>query len=93
MEFTSKGIFLSVKNLLEVLDKLHVHVGSLESVQSFDFSTLHTTRPHNLMKQKFTYLSDDHWINQGVITFFKIFVRILLDHVLVTLHFRTLRQN
>lgn len=48
--------FWSVKNSLEVLDKLQAHVGPFESLQSFDFSTLYTTLPHDLIKKKFTYL-------------------------------------
>ena len=56
--FDNSGInyFWSVKNSLEVLDKLQAHVGPFESLQSFDFSTLYTTLPHDLIKKKFTYL-------------------------------------
>ena len=43
--------FWSVKNSLEVLDKLHAYIGDFESVQSFDFSTLYTTLPHILIKK------------------------------------------
>ena len=41
---------------MEVLDKLQAYVGPFESLQSFDFSTLYTTLPHDLIKKKFTYL-------------------------------------
>ena len=56
--YENSGInyFWSVKNSLEVLDKLHAYVGPFESFQSFDFSTLYTTLPHNLIKMKFNYL-------------------------------------
>ena len=56
--FENSGInyFWSVKNSLEVLDKLHAYIGDFESVQSFDFSTLYTTLPHILIKKKFTHL-------------------------------------
>ena len=56
--YENSGInyFWSVKNSLEVLDKLHAHTGPLESINSFDFSTLYTTLPHDLIKKKLTYL-------------------------------------
>ena len=56
--FENSGInyFWSVKNSLEVLDKLHAYIGGFESVQSFDFSTLYTTLPHILIKKQFTHL-------------------------------------
>ena len=56
--FANSGInyFWSVKNSLEVLDKLQAHEGPFESLQSFDFSTLYTTLPHDLFKKKFNYL-------------------------------------
>ena len=47
---------MSVKNSLEVLDKLHAQTGPLESVDSFDFSTLYTTLPHDLIKKKLAHL-------------------------------------
>ena len=50
------NLFWNVKNSLEVLDKLHAHVGSFESVQSFDFSTVYTTLQHNLTKHKLAYI-------------------------------------
>ena len=45
-------IFWSVKNSLEVLDKLHAQTGPLESVDSLDFSTLYTTLPHDSYLEK-----------------------------------------
>lgn len=56
--YENSGInfFWSVKNSLDVLDKLQAHAGSFESLDSFDFSTLYTTLPHDLIKKKFTYL-------------------------------------
>ena len=56
--FFDTGYFWSVKNSLEILDKLHAkkYIGDFESVQSFDFSTLYTTLPHILIKKTFTSL-------------------------------------
>lgn len=56
--YVNSGInyFWSIKNSLEVLDKLHSFEGQFVTVDSYDFSTLYTTLPHNLIKQKFSYL-------------------------------------
>ena len=56
--YENNGInyFWSVKNSLEVLDKIHAFNGPYNSVDSYDFSTLYTTLPHNLIKKKFLYL-------------------------------------
>ena len=56
--YENSGInhFWSVKNSLEVLDKLQAYNGPFESLESFDFSTLYTTLPHNLIKDKFRRL-------------------------------------
>ena len=43
---------MTYTNSVDVLDKL----SAFDSVDSFYFSTLHTTLPHNLIKQKFSYL-------------------------------------
>ena len=55
-EHSGVNYFWSVKNSLEVLDKLHAFGKPFESVDSYDFSTLYTTLPHYLIKQKFAYL-------------------------------------
>ena len=58
--FQNTGInyFCSVKNSLDVLDKLHSVQVPYSSIDSYDFSTLYiyTTLPHALIKQKFSYL-------------------------------------
>ena len=56
--YNNSGVnyFWSVKNSLDVLDKIRSYQGQYNSVESYDFSTLYTTLPHNLIKQKFTYL-------------------------------------
>ena len=55
-ENTGINYFWSVKNSLEVLDKLRSVQVPYTSVDSYDFSTLYTTLPHALIKQKFSYL-------------------------------------
>jgi hypothetical protein len=41
---------------IEVLDKLHSLNSKFDSIYSYDFSTLHTTLPHKLLKEMFLYL-------------------------------------
>ena len=55
-EHSGVNYFWSVKNSLEVLDKLHAFDKPVQTVDSYDFSTLYTTLPHDLIKQKFSYL-------------------------------------
>ena len=55
-ENTGVNYFWSVKNSLEVLDKYNNIESAFTSVDSFDFSTLYTTLPHNLIKEKLSYL-------------------------------------
>ena len=56
--YNNSGVnyFWSVKNSLDVLDKIRSYKGPFYSVDSYDFSTLYTSLPHHLIKQKFTYL-------------------------------------
>ena len=49
--------FWSVENSLEVLDKLQALEKPFETVASYDFSTIYTTLPHYLIKQKFSRIS------------------------------------
>ena len=55
-ENSGVNYFWSVKNSLEVLDKLRSLNCQFKSIDSYDFSTLYTTLPHTLIKQKFSYL-------------------------------------
>ena len=59
----------SVKNSLEVLDKIQTFEKPFETVDSYDFSTLYTTLPHYLIKQKFSYLMNGVLIKQIKSTF------------------------
>ena len=47
-----KNLFWSVKNTGEILNKLKSKGFLASSVSTYDFSTLHTTLPHNLIKEK-----------------------------------------
>ena len=51
-ERSSKNLFWSIKNSLEVLNKLKSRGFHASGLPTCDFSTLYTTLPHNLSKDK-----------------------------------------
>ena len=55
-----KNLFWSIKNSGEVLNKLKSRGFRATSLSTYDFSTLYTTLPHNLIKEKLINLIE--WI-------------------------------
>ena len=55
-ENTGKNVFWSVKNSGEVLQRLSSTNVRVDSISSYDFSTLYTSLPHDLIKQKLILL-------------------------------------
>ena len=55
-EHSGVNYFWSIKNSLEVLDRLRNSQVPFECVDSYDFSTLYTTLPHQLIKDKLSAL-------------------------------------
>ena len=51
-ERSGKNIFWSIKNSCEILNKLKSRGFRASSLSTYDFSTLYTTLPHNLIKDK-----------------------------------------
>ena len=51
-EMSGKNLFWSIKNSGEVLNKLKSRGFRATSLSTYDFSTLYTTLPHNLIKEK-----------------------------------------
>ena len=51
-ERSGKNLFWSIKNSGEILDKLTARDFNATSLSTYDFSTLYTTLPHNLIKHK-----------------------------------------
>ena len=49
---SGKNLFRSIKNSGEVLNKLKSRGFRATSLSTYDFSTLYTTLPHNLIKEK-----------------------------------------
>ena len=50
------NLFWSIKNSVEILNKLKSKGFPVSSLFEYDFSTLYTTVPHNLIKNKLTKL-------------------------------------
>ena len=60
-----KKYFWSIKNSGEILNKLK-SIGFLASgLSTYDFSTLYTTLPHNLIKEKLTELIEQPFNREG----------------------------
>ena len=51
-ERSGKNLFWSIKNSCEVINKLKSRGFYVSSLSTYDFSTLYTTLPHNLVKDK-----------------------------------------
>ena len=51
-ERSGKNLFWSIKNSCEILNKLKSRGFRASSLSTYDFSTLYTTLPHNLIKDK-----------------------------------------
>ena len=49
-----RNLFWSIKNLGEILNKLKSRGFLASGLSTYDFSTLYTTLPHNLIKEKLT---------------------------------------
>ena len=57
-ERSDKNLFWSIKNSCEVLNKLKSRGFRASSLSTYDFSTLYTTLPHNLIKDKLVDLTE-----------------------------------
>ena len=64
-ERSSKNLFWSIKNSVEILDKLKARDFNATSLSTYDFSTLYTTLPHNLIKDKLIDLIERTFQREG----------------------------
>ena len=64
-ERSSKNLFWSIKNSGEVLNKLKSRGFLATSLSTYDFSTLYTTLPHNLIKEKLINLIEWTFKREG----------------------------
>ena len=60
-----KNLFWSIKNSVEVLNKLKSRGFRATSLSTYDFSTLYTTLPHNLIKEKLINLIEWTFKREG----------------------------
>ena len=72
-----KNLFWSIKNSGEILDKLKARDFNATSLSTYDFSTLYTTLPHNLIKDKLIDLIERTFQREGS----------LILHVMTKMHF------
>ena len=54
MKVYGKHLFWSIKSSGEILNKLKSRGFLASGLSTYDFSTLYTTLPHNLIKEKLT---------------------------------------
>ena len=64
-ERSGKKLFWSIKNSGEVLNKLKSRGFRATSLSTYDFSTLYTTLPHNLIKEKLINLIEWTFKREG----------------------------
>ena len=64
-ERSRKNLFWSIKNSGEILDKLKARDFNATSMSTYDFSTLYTTLPHNLTKDKLIDLIERTFQREG----------------------------
>ena len=64
-ERSGKNLFWLIKNSGEILDKLKARDFNATSLSTYDFSTLYTTLPHNLIKDKLIDLIENTFQREG----------------------------
>ena len=64
-ERSGKNLFWSIKNSGEILNKLKARDFNATSLSTYDFSTLDTTLPHNLIKYKLIDLIERSFQREG----------------------------
>ena len=64
-ERNGKNLFWSIKNSGEILKKLKSRGFLASGLSTYDFSTLYTTLPHNLIKEQLTELIEQTFNREG----------------------------
>ena len=64
-ERSGKNLFWFFKNSGEILDKLKARDFNATSLPTYDFSTLYTTLPHNIIKYKLIDLIESTFQREG----------------------------
>ena len=65
MKDPEKNLFWSIKNSCEVSNKLKSRGFRASSLSTYNFSTLYTTLPHNLIKDKIVDLTERTFLRKG----------------------------
>ena len=65
-ENSGRNLFWSIKNSGEILDKIRISNNNVSSVSTYDFSTLYTTLPHNLINEKLISLIQKTFARENV---------------------------
>ena len=81
-ERSGKNLFWSIKNSGEILDKLKARDFNAYSLSTYDFSSLYTTLPHNLIKMNLFILLKEPSREKALLTL----------HVMTEMHV-LLRKN
>ena len=76
-ERSGNNLFWSIKNSGEILDKLKTRDFNATSLSTYDFSTLYTTLPHNLIEDKLIDLIEEPSREKALLTL----------HVMTEMHF------
>ena len=80
-ERSGKNLFWSIKNSCEVLNKLKSRGFRASNLSTYDFSTLYTTLPHNLIKDKLVDLMKE--LSKGKALFIlHVMIRMLFSHLM-----------
>ena len=66
-ERNGKNLFWSIKNSGEILNKLKSRGFLASDLSTYDFSTLYTTLPHNLIKEKLTESIEQTFNREGLL--------------------------
>ena len=64
-ERNGKNLFWSIKNSVEILNKLKSKGFLASGLSTYDFSTLYIMLPHNLIKKKITELIEQTFNREG----------------------------
>ena len=78
---SGKNLLWSIKNSCEVLNKLKYRGFCASSLSTYDFSTLYTTLPHNLIKDKLVDLIERTFKGKTLIIL-HVIIRMLSLHLM-----------
>ena len=82
-ERSGKNLFWSIKNIGEILDKLNARYFNASSLSTYDFSTLCTTLPNNLIKDELIDLIERTFkeTRSATMNIFRFFFIFFLNHL------------